>query len=85
MENSFEEFKKRIDEEGDTILVTALNNIAKGVCNIMRTLDNEEKKTGLRQIDNKRIKRIFSVAYDTEDYEICQAVKELLEERDAFI
>jgi hypothetical protein len=50
-------------------------------CNLLHNIDHYEQFAILYSIETEMLKRVLFAACASEDYEICQVIKELLEER----
>ena len=69
-----------IDQLVDTTAVDAnANDLV--ACHLLKNIDRYEQFAILYCIDTLILKRVFIAAAGLEEYEICQVIKELLEER----
>lgn len=50
-------------------------------CRLLKHIDRYEQFAILHSADSKILKRVFSAAFGMEEYEICQVIKDLMEER----
>jgi|HubBroStandDraft_6_1064221.scaffolds.fasta_scaffold826157_1 hypothetical protein len=50
-------------------------------CNLLKAIDRYEQFALLYPLDNDMLHRVFNAALLQEDYEICQLISELMEER----
>jgi hypothetical protein len=50
-------------------------------CRLLKNIDRYEQFAILYSIDTDILKRVFNAAFELEEYEICQVIKEVLEER----
>ncbi len=50
-------------------------------CNLLKNIDRYEQFAILYSMDSRILKRVFNAAVAQEEYEICQVIKELMEER----
>lgn len=58
-----------------------LNNLTQNTSRLLMTLSKEEKIIALRAKQIPMLKRLFIISFNSENYEVCQVIKEILEER----
>ena len=58
-----------------------LNSLTQNTSKILMKMSKEAKIIDLKEKQIPMLKRLFIISFNSENYEVCQVIKEILEER----
>jgi len=80
MESDHEDFDKRMDEVQEQIKLLQ-QKLREGLVQVLKSCQSkDEQKAVLKKLGIEKARLIIDYALPTEDYEICQVAKEVVEE-----
>ena len=78
---STDDFKKKVIQEAAEMVEKIQRQAAEAISTLLMTMNKEQKIECLNKIDAERLERVFIIAQEKEDYEVCQEIQLIIKKR----